>query len=135
MRFSQNGYYIERYVKCATCGMLVYGDGIAGTRHGKPCVYCTPWCVEWAALTDRETGYVRLPIVQAQLEHLLMSGLLLLQPSNYSQALAASQQPAAPRTIKRAMELIEAHPEDPLTVADLAHVAGHLDDVLPEIAA
>ena len=54
MRFSANGYYIERYVKCATCGMLVYGEGIAGTRHGKPCVYCTPWCVEWAALTDRD---------------------------------------------------------------------------------
>ena len=31
MRFSANGYYIERYVKCATCGMLVYGEGIAGT--------------------------------------------------------------------------------------------------------
>ena len=59
MRFSANGYYIERYVKCATCGMLVYGDGIAGTRHGKPCVYCTPWCVEWATLTDRENGYVQ----------------------------------------------------------------------------
>ena len=59
MRFSANGYYIERYVKCATCGMLVYGEGIAGTRHGKACIYCTPWCVEWAALTDRETGYVQ----------------------------------------------------------------------------
>ena len=67
MRFSANGYYIERYVKCATCGMLVYGEGIPGTRHGKPCVYCTPWCVEWATLTDRETGYVSLPIVQPRL--------------------------------------------------------------------
>jgi hypothetical protein len=67
MRFSQNGYYIEHYVKCATCGMLVYGEGIAGTRHGKPCTYCTPWCVEWATLTDRDTGYVRLPIVQPRL--------------------------------------------------------------------
>ena len=67
MRFSANGYYIERYVKCATCGMLVYGEGIAGTRHGKACIYCTPWCVEWAALTDRESGYVSLPIVQPRL--------------------------------------------------------------------
>ena len=41
MRFSANGYYIEHYVKCANCGLLVYGDGIAGTRHGKACVYCS----------------------------------------------------------------------------------------------
>ena len=31
MRFSDNGYYIEKYVKCANCGLLIYGDGIA--RH------------------------------------------------------------------------------------------------------
>ena len=41
MRFSANGYYIERYVKCANCGMLVYDEGIAGKRHGKACVYCS----------------------------------------------------------------------------------------------
>ena len=36
MRFSENGYYIERYVKCANCGLLVYGEGIAErSRHGK----------------------------------------------------------------------------------------------------
>ena len=67
MRFSQNGYYIERYVKCATCGMLVYGEGIAGSRHGKPCTYCTPWCVEWAGKADTTEGYFRLPIVQPRL--------------------------------------------------------------------
>ena len=67
MRFSANGYYIERYVKCANCGFLVYGEGIAGERHGKACVYCSPWCVEWAALRDREEGYFSLPIVQPKL--------------------------------------------------------------------
>ena len=30
MRFSDNGYYIEKYVKCANCGMLVYGAGHRG---------------------------------------------------------------------------------------------------------
>ena len=67
MRFSANGYYIESYVKCANCGLLVYGEGIAGERHGKACVYCSPWCVEWAALRDREEGYFSLPIVQPKL--------------------------------------------------------------------
>jgi len=33
MRFSANGYYIERYVKCANCGLLIYDDGIAGRRR------------------------------------------------------------------------------------------------------
>ena len=30
MRFSNNGYYIEKYIKCDNCGMLIYGDGING---------------------------------------------------------------------------------------------------------
>ena len=67
MRFSKNGWYIERYVKCATCGMLVYGEGIQGTRHGLPCTYCTPWCVAWAEKADSTDGYFQLPIVQPRL--------------------------------------------------------------------
>ena len=27
MRFSDNGFYIEKYMKCANCGMLIYGQG------------------------------------------------------------------------------------------------------------
>ena len=64
MRFSDNGYYIEKYVKCATCGMLVYGPGIAGSRHGEACVYCSDWCVEWARRRDAGLVEPRLPIVQ-----------------------------------------------------------------------
>ena len=30
MRFSPNGYYIERYVKCDCCGVLIYDDGVSG---------------------------------------------------------------------------------------------------------
>ncbi len=36
MRFSPNGFYIEKYVKCDNCGLLVYGSGIKGTRHDSP---------------------------------------------------------------------------------------------------
>lgn len=28
MKFSDNGYYVEKYLKCANCGMLVYGPGL-----------------------------------------------------------------------------------------------------------
>jgi 5-oxoprolinase (ATP-hydrolysing)/N-methylhydantoinase B len=62
MKFSANGYYVERYNKCANCGMLVYGDGIAGERQGRPALYCSDWCVEWTARRDAGHGHVRLAI-------------------------------------------------------------------------
>ena len=30
MRFAESGYYIEQYVKCDNCGVLIYGDGVRG---------------------------------------------------------------------------------------------------------
>lgn len=35
MRFSENGYYVEKYVKCANCGLLIYGDGVRGQAGDK----------------------------------------------------------------------------------------------------
>lgn len=68
MRFSANGYYIEKYVKCANCGLLIYGSGTAGERHGRPAIFCCDWCVEWSSLTAQAgDGYVSLPIVQPKL--------------------------------------------------------------------
>jgi N-methylhydantoinase B len=48
MRFSDNGYYIERYVKCDNCGVLIYGAGIPveHPQHGAM-IFCSPWCKEW----------------------------------------------------------------------------------------
>ena len=48
MRFSDNGYYIEKYIKCANCGMLIYGDGHRHDVAGKSQLFCTDWCAEWA---------------------------------------------------------------------------------------
>ena len=50
MRFSENGYYIEKYVKCANCGLLIYDEGIQ-VQNGSA-VYCSDWCIEWAKLRD-----------------------------------------------------------------------------------
>ncbi len=61
MRFSENGYYIERYVKCANCGLLIYGKGIRG-EAGCSGLYCSEWCVNWARLRAEHEGYFRLPI-------------------------------------------------------------------------
>lgn len=53
MRFSDKRLYIERYVKCRTCGMLVYDEGVApGPRNGalpEETVFCSDWCAEWHA--------------------------------------------------------------------------------------
>ena len=39
MRISANGYYVERYIKCANCGELIH-DG--GTPVGQR-VFCSDW--------------------------------------------------------------------------------------------
>ena len=67
MRFSDNGFYIEKYLKCANCGMLTYGDGIKKEPGGKTPLYCSEWCIEWARLRATHDGYFRLPIVQPKL--------------------------------------------------------------------
>jgi 5-oxoprolinase (ATP-hydrolysing)/N-methylhydantoinase B len=66
MRFSENGFYVESYVKCANCGLLIYDDGLPGHRHDKAVVFCSPWCVEWAGLRDSEDGYFQLPLEARQ---------------------------------------------------------------------
>jgi N-methylhydantoinase B len=53
MRFSANGYYIERYVKCMNCGVLIYDEGLQVERDGKPLTFCSPWCEDWSALRGR----------------------------------------------------------------------------------
>jgi 5-oxoprolinase (ATP-hydrolysing)/N-methylhydantoinase B len=72
MRFSENGFYVERYVKCRNCGLLIYGEGIAGTLGGKPAQFCTDWCRQWSGLKEAgATGrglkivHPKLPVEQA----------------------------------------------------------------------
>ena len=45
MRFSPEGYYVERYVKCANCGLLIYDHGVHEAA-GKG-LFCSAWCVAW----------------------------------------------------------------------------------------
>lgn len=58
------------------------------------------------------------------LEQLLMEGLLLAQPSNYSRLLAGETRPVPNRAVSTVIEIIEAHPEHPYTVGSLARSAG-----------
>jgi AraC-like DNA-binding protein len=73
---------------------------------------------------ERGTGLIRQPLAAGQLEQLLMTGLLLAQPSNYSAALNVGAPPASPRAVRRAIAHVHAHLGEPLTSADLAAAAG-----------
>lgn len=48
MRFSDNGYYIEQYVKCDNCGVLIYDEGLSSSSElQRELLFCTEWCIEW----------------------------------------------------------------------------------------
>ncbi len=47
MKFDVNGYYIERYVKCDNCGVLIYGEGITATVKEEEKLFCSDWCIAW----------------------------------------------------------------------------------------
>lgn len=48
MRFSDTGYYIESYIKCGNCGVLVYDEGVTSTRADLDGVtFCSDWCISW----------------------------------------------------------------------------------------
>jgi N-methylhydantoinase B len=50
MRFSDKRYYIEAYIKCANCGVLIYDEGVRPPDIAADAApYCSEWCVEWAA--------------------------------------------------------------------------------------
>ena len=63
MRFADKRYYIEAYVKCANCGVLIYESGInisdtSGAQH----TYCSQWCRDWAQLRESEAAERVLPL-------------------------------------------------------------------------
>lgn len=64
MRLSKNGYYVEKYVKCDNCGLLIYDQGISVERDGKALLFCSDWCIEWQRLRQSGEDYFQLKIVQ-----------------------------------------------------------------------
>src|SRR3954453_3438516 len=76
------------------------------------------WMVERQARYAH--GLLDHPLAAAHLAQALAAGLLLAQPHNYTDALAGPRRPAAPQTVRQAVELIHAHPEPPWTTASLA---------------
>jgi transcriptional regulator GlxA family with amidase domain len=63
------------------------------------------------------------PIVMKEFERLLLSQLIVAQPNNYTEALQRPM-PTAPRTIRRAVEILEHHADEVLSVEDVASATG-----------
>jgi transcriptional regulator GlxA family with amidase domain len=60
----------------------------------------------------------------ATFEQFIMTALLLSHPHSYSDALRRLERPIAPRDVRRAIDYIEAHLDQPITVADLVKATG-----------
>lgn len=47
MRFSDTKFYIEAYIKCDNCGVLIYDEGRSETVGDETMIFCSAWCAEW----------------------------------------------------------------------------------------
>lgn len=72
----------------------------------------------------RAEGLLSHPLAAENLQRLLIEGLLLIQPHNYSHALGDGVRPASPAVVVRAIELMRTHPEAPWTAGLLAQRTG-----------
>jgi AraC-like DNA-binding protein len=72
---------------------------------------------------QRPDGMTSEPMMAASLARLVMTGLLLAQPHNYSQELQQPARSVMPGSIRNAIELIESGPAEVCSVADLAKAA------------
>ncbi|WP_033287625.1 AraC family transcriptional regulator [Amycolatopsis jejuensis] len=73
---------------------------------------------------ERADGLLAQPLPAAQFQRLLMTQLLTSQPNNYSAALRGAAHAVAPRSVRRAVELMEEHAGEPITVEDVAEAVG-----------
>jgi AraC-binding-like domain len=72
----------------------------------------------------RVDGLLRHRLAVANLQHLLVEGLLLTQPHNYTDALNGNDRPASHAVVKRAVDLMCGRPETAWTTAEVARAAG-----------
>lgn len=79
-----------------------------------------------ATIADLESGASVLanPGMMGAFEQFILTGLLLSQPHNYSEALRRLERPIAPRDVRRAVDFIDAHLDSGFTIADLVQATG-----------
>jgi AraC-like DNA-binding protein len=87
----------------------------------------TPKAKNWYGLVrilaneaGRDDGMLAHPLAVENFQHLLIQGLLLIQPHNHTEALGANEPAAGAKVVKRAVELMHADPERAWNTAELA---------------
>ena len=75
-------------------------------------------------LDQHNSLFYSSPLIRAQLVQMLVTTLLLCQPSNYREMLLRPAPPIAPHYVKRVEEYIAAHADQPLTIIEMASYAG-----------
>lgn len=73
---------------------------------------------------DNSASILKNPIVVSSFEQFITTGLLLSQPHNLSAVLQRLDKPIAPRDVRRAVEYIEAHLDQAITIADIVKATG-----------
>jgi len=73
---------------------------------------------------SRRDGLLSHQLAAGNLQQLLIEGLLLAQPHNYTDALVGGVCAASPAVVTRAIDLMRTHPEAPWTAGKLAQHTG-----------
>lgn len=68
----------------------------------------------------RSDGVLGHQLALANMQQLLIDGLLSIQPHNYAEALFEDHRAASSAVVKRATDLVHAYPENPWSIAELA---------------
>ena len=65
MKFSENGFYIERYIKCAACGVLIYQSQGQPVLIDDGVTYCSQWCIDWKIAREKRRANPAKPTKEA----------------------------------------------------------------------
>lgn len=77
-------------------------------------------------VADIEAGsnFLSSSLIAQETRNLILTSMLKLQPSNYSNRLAEPVSPAAPRSVRVAEEYMRSHADHAISIVDLAKIAG-----------
>jgi AraC-like DNA-binding protein len=73
---------------------------------------------------EQRGSVLQNPLAGSIFEQLITTALLLSHPHNHSQALERLEKAVAPRGVKRAIDYMQSHLHDPVTLADIIAASG-----------
>ena len=77
-----------------------------------------------AADFNSSGSILRNPVMISAFEQFIVTGLLLSHPHNYAEALRRLETTVTPRNVRRAIDYIDAHLDQAITIADIVKATG-----------